>query len=113
MGFLSCQSPNCSSRAFFSIARKLKSRKNLPCFSSFAQARPDFTKTRLAVVVSPSFSGLQAVLALHSNGTSHTCRPRSEEHTSELQSRGHLVCRLLLEKNNRTKRPTRACNKKR
>src|SRR5207253_11343934 len=23
---------------------------------------------------------------------------RSEEHTSELQSRGHLVCRLLLEK---------------
>src|SRR5690625_6082709 len=25
-------------------------------------------------------------------------RPRSEEHTSELQSRGQLVCRLLLEK---------------
>src|SRR2546429_6668482 len=27
-----------------------------------------------------------------------TCRMRSEEHTSELQSRLHLVCRLLLEK---------------
>src|SRR5437660_7659375 len=27
-------------------------------------------------------------------------RWRSEEHTSELQSRGHLVCRLLLEKKN-------------
>src|SRR5690625_5533816 len=27
-------------------------------------------------------------------------RSRSEEHTSELQSRGHLVCRLLLEKKN-------------
>src|SRR5690625_6885873 len=27
-------------------------------------------------------------------------RQRSEEHTSELQSRGHLVCRLLLEKQN-------------
>src|SRR2546429_5576629 len=26
------------------------------------------------------------------------CAPRSEEHTSELQSRLHLVCRLLLEK---------------
>src|SRR5690625_6952457 len=26
------------------------------------------------------------------------CVYRSEEHTSELQSRGHLVCRLLLEK---------------
>ena len=41
---------------------------------------------------------------------------RSEEHTSELQSRGHLVCRLLLEKknnkqkkkkNNKSKRRTR------
>src|SRR5437870_11433678 len=28
---------------------------------------------------------------------------RSEEHTSELQSRGHLVCRLLLEKKNTKK----------
>src|SRR5690625_6113348 len=28
---------------------------------------------------------------------------RSEEHTSELQSRGHLVCRLLLEKKNKVK----------
>src|SRR3989442_9858361 len=29
---------------------------------------------------------------------------RSEEHTSELQSRPHLVCRLLLEKKKKTKR---------
>src|SRR5439155_17559306 len=29
--------------------------------------------------------------------------PRSEEHTSELQSRGHLVCRLLLEKKKRAR----------
>src|SRR5439155_15991435 len=44
---------------------------------------------------------------------------RSEEHTSELQSRGHLVCRLLLEKKkNQTRQclarsspsPTTACN---
>src|SRR5690625_6169762 len=28
---------------------------------------------------------------------------RSEEHTSELQSRGHLVCRLLLEKETSTR----------
>src|SRR5690625_6359822 len=28
---------------------------------------------------------------------------RSEEHTSELQSRGHLVCRLLLEKKKEVK----------
>src|SRR5690625_2144081 len=30
---------------------------------------------------------------------------RSEEHTSELQSRGHLVCRLLLEKKKTTRQP--------
>src|SRR5437870_10935366 len=29
---------------------------------------------------------------------SRSSNARSEEHTSELQSRGHLVCRLLLEK---------------
>src|SRR5690625_6718295 len=29
---------------------------------------------------------------------------RSEEHTSELQSRGHLVCRLLLEKKKQKER---------
>src|SRR5690625_6687579 len=36
---------------------------------------------------------------IRSRGTTR-CTPleRSEEHTSELQSRGHLVCRLLLEK---------------
>src|SRR3712207_8285561 len=31
---------------------------------------------------------------------------RSEEHTSELQSRQYLVCRLLLEKKNKHSRPT-------
>src|SRR2546429_5182040 len=39
---------------------------------------------------------------------------RSEEHTSELQSRLHLVCRLLLEKKNtlcpRRLLPRRSCN---
>src|SRR5690625_6414894 len=36
-----------------------------------------------------------------------SCKPfkgRSEEHTSELQSRGHLVCRLLLEKKNNSQK---------
>src|SRR5438093_4481747 len=32
--------------------------------------------------------------------------PRSEEHTSELQSLTNLVCRLLLEKKKKTKRRT-------
>src|SRR5687768_18343797 len=33
-------------------------------------------------------------------------RDRSEEHTSELQSRLHLVCRLLLEKKKKKKKST-------
>src|SRR5690625_7104359 len=38
-------------------------------------------------------------------------RKRSEEHTSELQSRGHLVCRLLLEKKkNHTEKETSTQN---
>src|SRR2546422_7213610 len=36
--------------------------------------------------------------SLISTSFDRTLLPRSEEHTSELQSRLHLVCRLLLEK---------------
>src|SRR2546422_5071356 len=36
-------------------------------------------------------------------------RPRSEEHTSELQSRLHLVCRLLLEKKKKKTNHYTAC----
>src|SRR5215475_14631676 len=41
--------------------------------------------------------------ALPPRATPRTCAPgRSEEHTSELQSRENLVCRLLLEKKKKT-----------
>src|SRR5690554_7925746 len=44
----------------------------------------------------------------HVIGAAHDMRHphihRSEEHTSELQSRPHLVCRLLLEKKKKIKR---------
>src|SRR2546430_9825139 len=36
-----------------------------------------------------------------------TSAPRSEEHTSELQSQSNLVCRLLLEKKKQEKHPSR------
>src|SRR5258708_11058959 len=36
---------------------------------------------------------------------------RSEEHTSELQSPDHLVCRLLLEKKKKTESDVRCCNR--
>src|SRR5439155_7083351 len=43
--------------------------------------------------------GFAGILIFNSTAlTKHSISLRSEEHTSELQSRGHLVCRLLLEK---------------
>src|SRR3989442_6045916 len=38
---------------------------------------------------------------VHQPAVEHSMIVRSEEHTSELQSRPHLVCRLLLEKKKR------------
>src|SRR5690625_5488298 len=43
----------------------------------------------------------EALEQLRQRQIDHSFRGRSEEHTSELQSRGHLVCRLLLEKKNK------------
>src|SRR3989440_9709395 len=42
-------------------------------------------------------------------GTRQTYRSRSEEHTSELQSRSDLVCRLLLEKKKTKKTQRTRC----
>src|SRR5947199_4707951 len=39
----------------------------------------------------------------HQRRPAHGVMPRSEEHTSELQSLRHLVCRLLLEKKKKKK----------
>src|SRR3712207_7624076 len=40
----------------------------------------------------------------------HPLTPRSEEHTSELQSRQYLVCRLLLEKKKKKHKHTKYRN---
>src|SRR5438876_6392234 len=44
-----------------------------------------------------------STLAVTVGGTPCVSNGRSEEHTSELQSPVHLVCRLLLEKKNKEK----------
>src|SRR5207253_10912786 len=51
--------------------------------------RPDWCATEVEIAPFGREQRLQHVLP---------ALLRSEEHTSELQSRGHLVCRLLLEK---------------
>src|SRR5690625_6209394 len=48
-----------------------------------------------------TFLGISIVLAFIILYFIYRADVRSEEHTSELQSRGHLVCRLLLEKKNK------------
>src|SRR2546427_2048849 len=45
--------------------------------------------------------------------TSDFINPRSEEHTSELQSQSNLVCRLLLEKKKKQLKPGEAANRRR
>src|SRR2546422_2678702 len=57
----------------------------------------------------PAGSGDRHPAGLESIGSgSSGWSNRSEEHTSELQSRLHLVCRLLLEKKKRSVRRDRA-----
>src|SRR5207253_6675158 len=52
----------------------------------------------------PATHGLLSGCGVHRAVTGFQRMERSEEHTSELQSRGHLVCRLLLEKKNKRNR---------
>src|SRR5687768_18188451 len=55
----------------------------------------------------PPASDLASHRAAAGVGRAHPqCGRRSEEHTSELQSRLHLVCRLLLEKKKKIKNST-------
>src|SRR5690625_5616167 len=61
---------------------------------------PDAAATRRTVLVATSGdTGAAVAAAFHQRPGFDVVilYPRSEEHTSELQSRGHLVCRLLLE----------------
>src|SRR5689334_23605155 len=53
-----------------------------------------------ALPISPSAGGRLDREPGAASGTSTQNSERSEEHTSELQSQFHLVCRLLLEKKN-------------
>src|SRR3712207_7035605 len=53
---------------------------------------------RLAYALYEEMFGSERFAALEAKGANRQRPLRSEEHTSELQSRQYLVCRLLLEK---------------
>src|SRR5439155_15664061 len=67
-------------------------------------------RDRVHAPAAPGFPGRQRHRRINPSGIlrelpgCHHERIRSEEHTSELQSRGHLVCRLLLEKKKKSRR---------
>src|SRR5207253_9101713 len=61
----------------------------------------------IETVYKPTMYSPEEVISAWDTGNMHLHDYRSEEHTSELQSRGHLVCRLLLEKKNTTKKNKR------
>src|SRR5690606_41336198 len=108
------------SLSFFYLLGTRRLRVSAPCpyttlFRSFAVGERrlvdqiDFACEAGSVlaVVGPNGAGKSTLLRLLSGEVAPTSgqvsiegRARSEEHTSELQSRENLVCRLLLEKKN-------------
>src|SRR5699024_12719379 len=106
-GILSCVS-------VFGSLRRLPSCSPLFPYTTLFRSLPTFAfVNKICPTISPSISatndncGIKALLFL--NASTKSCSfpslcyadaNRSEEHTSELQSRFDLVCRLLLEKKN-------------
>src|SRR3712207_8004097 len=63
-----------------------------------ADSAPTWRRPNLRQLLPRCFARLSSSSAHPSTICSKNSRSRSEEHTSELQSRQYLVCRLLLEK---------------
>src|SRR5438309_2715891 len=59
---------------------------------------PYTTLFRSATALTPGAASAATTICNSQTGNNGGYRSRSEEHTSELQSQFHLVCRLLLEK---------------
>src|SRR5690348_17873599 len=83
------------------MRRRRLRRTTLFPYTTLFRSSEKLSKKRLASSsVLETMSGMSALSAGASGSKGWRCR-RSEEHTSELQSPVHLVCRLLLEKKNR------------
>src|SRR5690625_6829539 len=77
--------------------KPLEERLTTP-FSYNFYAATEYLKRTLNAGVTSVRDALGSDLGLKKAIDDGLVNGRSEEHTSELQSRGHLVCRLLLEK---------------
>src|SRR2546429_5112895 len=90
---------------FLTVSRNPPTRKSkYMCFLRYAgdgaTTKRRFRRWNIVIVSLLAFLVLGAFVANHPSYLvpQRTAITRSEEHTSELQSRLHLVCRLLLEK---------------
>src|SRR5207253_11028957 len=106
------QSPICTCSLLFHCPRPLRLLPSFPTRRSsdlpgVEDARPRMVRVRREAPGHPLVGGaahdvrvgaLEKVDRLVIRARATRLVQRSEEHTSELQSRGHLVCRLLLEK---------------
>src|SRR2546422_5076513 len=91
-------SPSPLSFFFFLMIRRPPRSTLFPYTTLFRSS----SSRRLPSAFSCAFSAPTSTLRMPASPLS----ARSEEHTSELQSRLHLVCRLLLEKKKKKIRPT-------
>src|SRR5439155_25188227 len=105
--YLTLSTSHLFSHFFFLILRRPPNSTLFPYTTLFRSPdglRVAFTQTTVNATGPTAVDDLFVVnttgghlIQLTQNQTINSSR-RSEEHTSELQSRGHLVCRLLLEK---------------
>src|SRR3712207_7296853 len=86
-------------------------RSTLFPYTTLFRSLPPATHARIALRNKKALEQVHLCLGVPSYPLPHqerfACYVRSEEHTSELQSRQYLVCRLLLEKKNTVSRPLR------
>src|SRR2546422_6769450 len=92
--FSYCSSPAVFFLFFFLMIRRPPRSTLFPYTTLFRSATPS-TMTKRAAAIRAT-----CALCLKKHNWGQAAGSRSEEHTSELQSRLHLVCRLLLEKKN-------------
>src|SRR5207249_11529360 len=88
---------------FFLLLRRPPSSTLFPYTTLFRSHRLDRDSERLSLPPVPLRVRKRGEHILHCLRYATRTIPRSEEHTSELQSRFDLVCRLLLEKKKKKK----------
>src|SRR5690606_41380337 len=104
--FFSCAYPFVSVSSFFFLMIRRPPRSTLFPYTTL------FRSPQIAVVVIRTMASEGSWMTGSGTVSTRTSRlpchvTRSEEHTSELQSRENLVCRLLLEKKKKKKQDTR------